>query len=101
MITGVDIINRGSGYFDYPNIQIAGGGGSGAEVVGEFEGGELTGVTIVKAGSGYTSVPEFKVYSGIALVDVIKLGTGYHTPPQVTAVGGGGVGASFRATVES
>lgn len=101
MITGINITNQGSGFFIPPKIQIAGGGGTGAEVSGTFKEGKLTKIQILKAGSGYTSVPDFKVYSGIALVDVIKMGTGYHTPPQITAVGGGGEGASFRASLQS
>lgn len=101
MITGINITNQGSGFFDYPKIEIVGGGGAGAQVTGLFKEGLLTGIEVLNAGSGYTSVPDFKVYSGIVLVDILKRGTGYRTAPQLTAVGGGGAGASFSAFIES
>ena len=99
MITGINLLTGGSGYINDPVLRITGGGGSGAEVSGLMSGTIATGFKILNAGNGYTSVPDLVADKAIASVGVLEQGTGYLTAPRITAVGGGGSGATFEGTV--
>ena len=101
MITGIDLLTGGSGYLNNPILRITGGGGSGAEVSGLLSGTIATGFKILNAGNGYTSVPALVADKSIVSVGVIHEGTGYLTSPEITAVGGGGSGATFEGTVSN
>lgn len=57
-ITDYIIGNVGIGYTLPPNVEITGGGGSGASAVTTIDAnGQLTGITVVNPGTGYTSTP--------------------------------------------
>jgi hypothetical protein len=54
-ITGVTVVNPGSGYTSAPTVTISGGGGTGATAVATVSGGMVTGVTITSSGSNYST----------------------------------------------
>ena len=57
-ITDYIIGNVGLNYTLPPNVEITGGGGSGAEAITTIDAnGRVTGITVVNPGSGYTSTP--------------------------------------------
>jgi hypothetical protein len=60
-ITGIGVINSGSGYTNPPTVTISGGGGSGATAKATVSGGNVTAITITDAGSGYTSGPSVTI----------------------------------------
>jgi hypothetical protein len=57
VITGVQVLNGGSGYNDGVVITTSGGGGSGAEFLGVVQDGVITSVEMINVGNGYASVP--------------------------------------------
>jgi hypothetical protein len=57
-ITDYIIGNVGLNYILPPNVEITGGGGSGASAITTiFGNGKISGITVISAGSGYTSTP--------------------------------------------
>ena len=56
-ITGIGVLNGGSGYTTAPTVTISGGGGSGAAATATISGGVVTAVTVNNAGSDYANVP--------------------------------------------
>jgi hypothetical protein len=57
-ITNYIIGNVGIGYILPPNVEITGGGGSGAAAVATLNAnGQVSGITVINSGSGYTSTP--------------------------------------------
>ncbi len=60
------VVEPGSGYTSSPQIEIIGGGGSGAAALATVDPatGGLANVVLVNAGSGYTSEPETRVVGG-------------------------------------
>ena len=54
----IQVINGGSGFTINPQIDIVGGGGTGARAVAEISGGVIQSVTVTNAGSGYYETPE-------------------------------------------
>ncbi len=73
-LSGIQVIDPGSGYTSDPTVEITGGGGSGGiAVAARASDGSIASILVVSPGSGYTS------------------------PPTVTIVGGGGSGATARA----
>lgn len=76
-VTNFIIANPGSGYTIAPNIEISGGGGSGASAITTVNPatGKITGVTVINPGSGYTSTPSVfinGVGSGALLYPVLR-----------------------------
>jgi hypothetical protein len=65
-VTGLNIINGGSGYSNLPTITVTGGGGSGAVFTAVVDSGSgyLIGYDVTSHGSGYTSVPTVTVSGG-------------------------------------
>ncbi|QDU26773.1 Hemolysin, chromosomal [Anatilimnocola aggregata] len=63
-ILTIPITNGGAGYLNAPQVQIAGGGGSGAVVTAIVEGGVLTEIQILNPGVNYTSSPTVTVAGG-------------------------------------
>ena len=57
-ITDYIVGNVGIGYVLPPNVEITGGGGSGAAAITTLNAnGQVSGITVISAGSGYTSTP--------------------------------------------
>jgi len=64
-IQGIDVTDSGTGYTTIPNINIIGGGGTGAiarVVISDTQ--TVIGVDVINSGSGYTSTPSIKVVGG-------------------------------------
>lgn len=74
-VSGITIVNPGSGYTSIPTITISGGGGSGATATASIFNGQIQAVNITNIGRDYTS------------------------SPTVTATGGGGANATFKANL--
>ena len=114
-VTSINITNAG---FDYdasnpPNIEITGGGGTGATGTVTVN-GSITEIVVNDGGSGYTSSPLVSIVggggSGAAATAIVTKGvvsnilmntngTGYTSQPSITIVGGGGSGATATASV--
>ncbi|MDE3066311.1 MAG: tail fiber domain-containing protein [Verrucomicrobiota bacterium] len=56
-ITGIGVVNGGSGYTTAPAVTISGGGGSDAGATATISRGAVSSITVTNAGSGYTSTP--------------------------------------------
>jgi fibronectin-binding autotransporter adhesin len=56
-LTGITIVNPGSGYDMAPDIQFIGGNGSGGVATGNANYFTLVGIQVTASGSGYTSAP--------------------------------------------
>ncbi|MFA9197164.1 MAG: polysaccharide lyase family 8 super-sandwich domain-containing protein [Aliarcobacter sp.] len=74
-LTGVKVVNGGSGYTSVPTVAISGGGGTGATATAAVSAGKVSAITVVSGGSRYT------------------------TTPSVTITGGGGTGATASPLV--
>lgn len=74
-VSGITIVNPGSGYTSIPTITISGGGGTGATATASIFNGQIQAVNITNSGEGYT------------------------TAPDVTVTGGGGANAELTSTV--
>jgi hypothetical protein len=95
----VEIVDRGAGYFEEPDITFSGGGGS-TQAKGQavIRNGLLNEVRVLDSGAGYSSPPEITISggngSGAALsvgltgtVDAFELlsgGTGFTEAPTIT-----------------
>ena len=114
-LTGITVTNQGENYDagNKPNLEIIGGGGSGAagEVVVN---GSLTSFTVTNGGSGYTESPLVSIVGGggsgataqavitggrVTRILVEQQGSGYVSQPSVAITGGGGQGATAVANV--
>tara|TARA_A200000113_G_scaffold226021_1_gene249552 strand:- start:21434 stop:43285 length:21852 start_codon:yes stop_codon:yes gene_type:complete len=114
-LTKIDVNSVGEGYDAgaKPNLEITGGGGSGAtaEVVVN---GSLTGFTVTAQGSGYTESPLVSIVGGggsgataqavitggrVTRILVEQPGSGFTSQPSVSITGGGGTGALATANV--
>jgi len=56
-VTGVSIVQGGSGYVEAPGVSFSGGGGSNAAATATISGGIVTKVAVTNTGSAYTSTP--------------------------------------------
>ena len=114
-ITSIDIDNAGSDYdaASPPNINIVGGGGSGAAASATVN-GSITEIIVNDGGSGYTSSPLVSIVGGngsgasataiitkgvVSSILMNTKGSGYTSQPTITIVGGGGTGATATASV--
>lgn len=114
-LTSITIANSGIDYDagSKPNLEITGGGGSGAsaEVVVN---GSLSVVEVTNQGSGYTEQPLISIVGGggsgataqavvtnqrVTRILVDNPGTGYTSQPSISITGGNGSGATARAQV--
>lgn len=57
-ITGVTLVNGGSGYTAPPDVIISGGGGSGAYISASIANGSVSALKVITGGQGYTSTPD-------------------------------------------
>jgi hypothetical protein len=60
-ITGVSIIQGGTGYVEAPGVSFSGGGGSGAAATASVAGGKVTNIVMTNVGSSYETVPTVNV----------------------------------------
>ena len=112
-VVGVNVEDGGSGYIDVPNVNLVGGGGTGASAFAVLSNSAIAAITITNPGHGYTNVPTVVIEPpphqavatatevggfvvGVTLTDG---GGGYVAIPSVQLVGGGGSGATATATV--
>ena len=117
-VVGATVSNGGTGYTFVPNVYVIGGGGTGATANAVMFNGSVAEVIIANPGTGYTSAPTIWVAppdgfpatqatanatlqnGSVSSVALSNLGSGYGTtPPPVTILGGGGVGAKAVAVV--
>jgi hypothetical protein len=63
-VTGLTVVNGGTGYTTAPAITFESGGGVGATATATITAGVVTAVTITNPGSGYTSAPTVRVTAG-------------------------------------
>lgn len=97
-VSGITLINGGTGLTTATEVTLTGGGGTGAQaVITGLSNGTATQISMVNVGSGYTSAPTVGITGAgagliavaqlnggqIASIPVIQGGTGYTTPPQV------------------
>lgn len=54
----IEVVDGGSGFVITPQVDIVGGGGSGARATAVVSGGVIQSITILNAGSGYYETPE-------------------------------------------
>ena len=115
-VTDVRPGNVGSGYVAAPTITVSGGGGSGAALRAELDGGSVVAVTILSGGSGYTSAPSLTftsapaggttatgtavVTQSVTSVSIATAGSGYTGSPQLTFVSTDGSGAFATCTTD-
>ncbi len=113
-VTGITLVNNGSGYTSAPTIAIGApqdSGGTQATATAVLSGGGLTGVTVSAGGSGYTSATitisapnvgggtqatASATISGGAITGIVidTAGTGYTSAPTVS-ISGNGTGATI------
>ncbi|VVB96180.1 Laccase [uncultured archaeon] len=113
VVTGLTLINGGSGYTSVPTVSITGGAGTGAFATATVA-GAVTAITVTNGGSGYTSAPAVVFTGGggtgaaadaivAGPVTSLTLGTpgaGY-TAPTVTFSGAGGASATATGAVDA
>lgn len=65
-LNALAVLEPGSGYTTLPQVEITGGGGSGAAALATLDPatGGVANVVLVSAGSGYTSEPEVRIVGG-------------------------------------
>ena len=114
-ITGINITNSGENYDagSPPNLEISGGGGTGA-AASVIVNGSLSSVDVINEGSGYTEQPLISIVGGggsgataqavvtngrVTRVLVGNPGTGYTSQPTISITGGNGTGATATAQV--
>ena len=63
-ITGIKVVNGGSGYTAVPTVQITGGGGTGATATATVSAGKVSAIAVTSGGSGYTTMPAVTISGG-------------------------------------
>lgn len=63
-IASITVDDGGESYTNAPNIEISGGGGTGAQAHATVVDGVVTAITVDVAGTGYTNVPTVTVRPG-------------------------------------
>ena len=114
-LTNITVTNQGEGYDAgaKPNVEIEGGGGTGAAAQVVVN-GSLDSFTVTAQGTGYTESPLVSIVGGggigataqavitggrVTRILVEQPGTGYTSQPLVSITGGGGTGAEATASV--
>tara|TARA_B100000029_G_scaffold516765_1_gene633865 strand:- start:14530 stop:22938 length:8409 start_codon:yes stop_codon:yes gene_type:complete len=117
VVTDLQLVSIGSGYISIPTVYITGGGGAGATATIEFS-GILSDISVTDVGVGYTSPPTVSISAPdvatipdgaggqqasiqatatcqitaggeVDFITIVEPGTGYHSPPTISLVGGG------------
>jgi CubicO group peptidase (beta-lactamase class C family) len=110
-VSSISVFNHGGPYATAPNVQIVGGGGSGATATAVLDSstGTVKAITVSNGGSGYVAPPTVTFSSGTAVAQAVVSGgriagisrsdggAGYNGAPTVTISGGGGSGATATA----
>ncbi len=110
VVTGLALINGGSGYTSVPTVSITGGGGTGAIATATVA-GSVTGITLNTGGNGYTSAPVVNFTGGggtgaaatanvtgfVSSLTLDTSGARYIAP--VVTISGGGATTNATATV--
>ena len=76
VLQGVDIVYGGSGYEKGEELNVSGGGGTGAKAkIGSIAAAALTGIVVIDSGDGYTvgDVVEFVMMELAELVVLLEL----------------------------
>ena len=60
-ITGVSLIQGGTGYVEAPGVTFSGGGGSSAAATASIAGGVVTKIMVTNTGSSYETVPDVTI----------------------------------------
>jgi hypothetical protein len=118
VVNNIKLTNGGSGYISPPNVNITGGGGSGATATSiiDISSGIVTNIVITNRGSGYTTAPIVSftpvgtdipteiatatayITGIVKSIDVVSPGEGYSESPKVSFFGVG-AGAEAIATI--
>ena len=67
-VYGVNIVNGGANYATVPNVQLIGGGGSGAVATAVVSNGVVTAINVTQTGSGYTNAPAVQIDPPLTLL---------------------------------
>jgi hypothetical protein len=67
-VYGVNLANGGANYTTTPNVELAGGGGSGAMATAVVASGIVTAINVTQTGSGYTNVPAVQIDPPVAVL---------------------------------
>ena len=94
-INGITVNNGGTNYtVSATQINIIGGGGTGAVATPTVSGGVISSITVNNSGIGFTGPPAISITSGIVSTANLVGGSGYvGANTQITVSGGGGSGA--------
>lgn len=104
VITGISVLNPGTGYTSTPVMKVtdvAGSSGSGATATAVLSAGQIGSASVISGGSGYTTPPTLTVIgdgsgaslianlsgSAVASISIVSAGVGY-TQAQVQFTGG-------------
>ncbi|HZM03094.1 MAG TPA: hypothetical protein VFC44_08715 [Candidatus Saccharimonadales bacterium] len=60
-VYGATITSGGAGYVSIPNVQVLGGGGSGASATAVVSNGTVVALNVANPGSGYTGIPLIQI----------------------------------------
>ena len=98
-VSSISIDNSGQGYFSSPVVEISGGreGGTSASATLNVSNGAVSSVSITNFGNRYTGVPTLNIIPGLSGVILTHSGSGYLSEPTVFINNGGGSGASVNA----
>jgi hypothetical protein len=70
LVTGIQMVNNGTGYTTAPTLTFAGGSGSPAgtapTAIGNIDGFGVTSITVTAKGSGYTAGPEVRIAAPVS-----------------------------------
>jgi hyaluronate lyase len=76
-LTGVKVVNGGSGYTSVPTVAISGGGGTGATATATIAAGKVSAITVTSVGSGYRTTPTITVSggggSGVSAIPIVAI----------------------------
>jgi formylglycine-generating enzyme required for sulfatase activity len=61
LLSGIVVLNGGSGYLTEPTVNISGGGGTGAIAKAFIDSGRVVEIIVLASGSGYTSAPVIQI----------------------------------------
>jgi hyaluronate lyase len=102
-LTGVKVVNGGSGYTSLPTVAISGGGGTGATATATIAAGKVSAITVTSMGSGYTTTPTITVSggggSGVSAIPIVAIWSDL-PPASITGVSedvaSGNIADSFK-----